>query len=185
MDLLFENFSYFINVYFSISFPEFIFSYAICCVILILISKKIKFAKKIMIPFVALYYDLLVIATLLCDNRSGQRDIILDPFYGAKLIFLQHNVHFLRGMLSNIILFIPAGIFFLCYFRINSLKQVVLYASLSSLIIEACQYVFSIGCFETEDIICNVVGAISGYMIMKCIIRLFRMVATKFNDGGR
>ena len=101
----------------------------------------------------------------------------LDNIY--DLFDYDASVHQLRGCLSNIILFIPFGVFSSIFFK----KHKVLYSLFSgffvSLIIEILQYALHRGCAETMDVICNTIGALIGAVIMLFMKLIYRKHQTK------
>jgi glycopeptide antibiotics resistance protein len=115
-----------------------------------------------------------VIVTLLCVNRIGTRGVILNPFYGFSKILSERNVHFLRGIVSNIILYVPYGM--ICFIfknrvrKSNNLFIVVPSTFLFSFFIESLQYIFSVGYFEIEDIWCNVLGGLIGSSVIALLM---------------
>ena len=177
MDLLFKNFPYFISVYFSVSLKTAAFVFVVIFVLLYAVMRKRTTLTSTV--FCSLYFTILIIVTLLNENRTGLSGIILNPFHGVYEIITKGNVHFLRGMISNILLFIPFGIILEIYFKINSsfFKTAILLGS--SFLIELLQFIFCIGYFETGDIICNFFGGIIGiifvYLLKKNKLKFWRL----------
>ncbi len=77
-------------------------------------------------------------------------------YYYALDVFLQ--------VIENIAIFVPIGFLlpFLFGKRANA-KSVVGFAFLLSAFAEACQLLFSLGVFETDDLFNNTLGAVVGY----------------------
>ena len=93
------------------------------------------------------------------------REMYLMPFH----IFSEAagETDFYRSMLMNMFLFVPFGLFapFSVGGRFKPDRRVittVLAAVILSVIIEFAQYVFYIGRCETDDVLCNAVGAVAG-----------------------
>ncbi len=169
MDLFFKNTSYFMSVYLDFPLWKYLLTFFACYVVLhvfLLYVVKMSVRKTIVIALAfSLYFALLIGMTLLGDNRSGKTGMILDPLFGVKKVIFENNVHFLRGMLSNMLFFVPCGVFYVIInYRYHFLKGVLLAALISS-ILELFQYVFKVGYFETSDILCNIIGMVIGMVI--------------------
>ena len=65
-----------------------------------------------------------------------------------------------RGMIYNILLFVPLGTIL---YRVNPAKPVLLVPVAISVLIELVQYILRIGLPEVTDIICNSLGGLLGY----------------------
>lgn len=166
MDLFFKNTPYFMSVYLDFPLWKYLITVAVCYSLLHLFLYfivKATLRKTIFLSIVfSLYCALLIGMTLLGSNRSGVTGIIADPFYGIKKVILEGNVHFLRGMLSNILFFVPCGVFYRTLnYKYNFIKG-LFFSLLISVSLETFQYILSVGYFETSDIFCNVVGMLVG-----------------------
>ena len=173
MDLFFKNTPYFISVYLDFSLWKYLVTAIICYVLLhsfLRYLAKASLVKTIVLSTIfSLYFALVIGMTLLGSNRGGVTGVILDPLYGIKKVILQGNVHFLRGMLSNIVFFIPCGVFYrLADYKFSFIKG-ILCAVVISVCLEAFQYILSVGYFETSDILCNVTGMMIGVGITELI----------------
>ncbi len=71
---------------------------------------------------------------------------------------------FYRQVLGNIFMFVPLGYFATSYCRIKDLGTITLFSLLSSTIIEVTQH-FIGRSFDVDDIILNVVGGITGFLL--------------------
>lgn len=103
-------------------------------------------------------------------NRTGNRnELILRPFHSLAEARKQPEVY--RSMLMNVFLFLPFGL--TAPFAISNGKTgrkyemtaicgTVLAALVFSVFIETLQYTFQLGRAETDDVICNVSGAVIG-----------------------
>lgn len=167
MDLLFKNFPYFIGVYFSASPLIVIFVFVVCMGLLnATMNKRVSFGSSILC---ACYITSVLVVTLLNKNRVGGYGAIIDPFYGLYQVIVNGNIHFLRGTISNIVLFIPFGVILQSYFGVKSNWVASFVLLSSSLLIELLQYGFCIGYFETEDIICNYIGGMLGILFIRIL----------------
>lgn len=66
---------------------------------------------------------------------------------------------------NNILLFIPFGMLF----PGTNWKELLLTAILFSVSIEAVQFVFNLGWCEIDDVICNLMGTVTGFGLWKCV----------------
>ena len=106
----------------------------------------------------------IVYATIL-SRSEGSSGLILAPF--AALAAAQRQPELYREMLMNVFLFFPPGLALS-----NALPQTLrrrsrigltaLFGCLVSACIEFAQYRFSLGLAETDDVICNTLGAFVG-----------------------
>ena len=183
MDLLFKNPSYFIKTYFSFSPIGFLVALTGFFIVMIFLSRKrfkSRIGKWVFIILSSFYLATLIGMTLLSVSRIGTVVIHLNPLDNIYDLFdYDASVHQLRGCLSNIILFIPFGVFSSIFFK----KHKVLYSLFSgffvSLIIEILQYALHRGCAETMDVICNTIGALIGAVIMLFMKLIYRKHQTK------
>ena len=77
------------------------------------------------------------------------------------------------NLLGNIAAFMPMGFLLPIVFnKLNRLRKVIYISFIASLMIEIMQYILSVGASDIDDVILNVLGAVLGYWIMRCV-RLF------------
>ncbi len=174
MDLFFKNPPYFISVYLDFPLWKYLVTVIISYVVLhLFIYFVVKSGLKktiIMSTVFSLYFALVIGMTLLGSNRIGVTGALLNPFYGIKKIVTEGNVHFLRGMLSNVLLFVPCGVFYrVLDYKYKFLKG-FLYSMFISGVLEILQYVFLVGYFETSDILCNIIGMMVGMKLTEWLL---------------
>ena len=127
------------------------------------------------VTYVATYIILLLVSVTLIYNMTlynrteGIRFLNLVPFYSFVEAKIQPEMY--RTMLMNVALFTPFGISCASLFKIRFSKKAttiitVIIAFWVSCIIEYCQYFFSIGLTQTDDIICNTFGALIGTTVI-------------------
>ncbi len=103
-----------------------------------------------------------ILYVTLFRSSSGERECILMPFH----IFIEARGQrdFYRSMLMNITLFTPLGI--ALPFALTDLKKpaakAILLACLLSIMIEVLQFILGTGRCETDDVLCNTLGAAIG-----------------------
>lgn len=114
-----------------------------------------------------------------------------DPHIQYQLIpFLSHRLA-LQGdaneqfqFLCNVLLFVPFGLLF-PYMQIvakrDTLFGLLKYAFCFTFGIEFLQLITKIGCFEIDDMINNVLGAVIGYLLISTLRRVHRLCLKIFN----
>ena len=186
MDLLFKNPPYFFSTYFDVFWVYGLLTFFVCFLLVLPLSAKNRSGKTKGWLFAALYagyLTLLLCTTVLNRNRVGIREIMLDPVHGFVQIITQGDVHSLREILSNILLFLPFGILTPVCLRMRRAKSVILAGLALSVTIEVTQYLLAVGYSETEDVIANVIGVICGYLLL-CGVNAVRAKALKGNSAG-
>lgn len=102
-------------------------------------------------------------------NRTPSEDrLVLMPFHG--LIEARERKEMYRSMTMNILLFVPLGLFIPPALPANGFfgktkRRLLITLAVSflfSVSIEVIQLVFSLGRCETDDVICNLLGAFIG-----------------------
>lgn len=109
----------------------------------------------------------IVYATLLDRAVMAERVVYLAPFHSLELA--KQNSEAYRSMLMNVFLFQPIG---LCLPPLLSDRRrketrilvTVAVAVLVSVSVELLQYAFRLGTVETDDVLCNTLGAALGAM---------------------
>lgn len=113
------------------------------------------------------YFAFLLHVTIFMRNIGERRELSLIPFH-ILLNWEKEKVF----IFENILFFVPFGVLvyiFICIKRRPSLARVLIYAALVSVIIEVIQYIFALGKTETDDVICNVIGAFIGCVLCKVL----------------
>lgn len=184
MDLLYKNFPYFMQTYFNFDILIFGKLVGICILVcigtILLHNKGCKKEKKYMICdivvslLLAIYSACVIGITLMNQNRMNIRQIILNPLVEFQGLFGDLGVHYLRGMISNMIMFFPLGIFVIYFFKKHTFLWSILVGLVCSVLIEVLQYALQRGVSETSDVICNVLGAMIGTFLGKGLVILMR-----------
>lgn len=174
MDLFFKNPQYFFETYFSFSFTGFLIAFLCFAVIIFFLCGK-RFEKRaskwIFIILSSGYFAVLVGITLLNTNRGVISQPNLNPLSNIQDMFGVNGVHQVRGCLSNVLLFVPLGVFSAVFFANHKFRNSLVSAFITSVIIEALQFAFHRGCAETMDVICNILGAVIGALVTIRIIK--------------
>ena len=116
-----------------------------------------------------------LILALTVLRRTSCNEISLVPFITFKNALKEPELY--RTMFMNIILFLPFGLS-LPFALPNNSKHIVLLTiiigAVFSIAIEVCQFIFSLGRCETDDVIMNTLGAFIGgtsYLTVKMFKR--------------
>lgn len=87
----------------------------------------------------------------------------------------------MNQVVGNILIFIPAGIFLPVYFKKQRrLRSFFVTSLLMILFVEISQVLSFLGSFDVDDILLNLIGCLSGWLIFKIIygiLRLFKIVS--------
>ena len=168
MDLLLKNPKYFFDTYFSFSLMGFLVAFLCFGIIIFFLCGK-RFGKRaskwIFVILSSGYLAMLVGITLLNKNRGVIAQPNLNPLYNIQDMFGEMGVHQIRGCLSNVLLFVPLGVFSAVFFVDKKFRNSLISSIIISVAIEALQFIFHRGCAETMDVICNVSGAVIGALV--------------------
>lgn len=93
------------------------------------------------------------------ENLDSMRSINLIPFAESYLPSGRLNI---SEIVFNIIFFIPFGIFMKLIFPKESFIKTILIFFGFSILLEFCQYIFSIGVSDITDVISNTFGGLIG-----------------------
>lgn len=100
-------------------------------------------------------------------NPYSQR-FELEVFWSYKKAMFEKNSYFAVEIVCNILLFIPWGFMMPFLFKwFEKLTVLFVAAVLFSLCIELTQGIFCLGLFEFDDIINNVLGAVTGWTLFR------------------
>jgi glycopeptide antibiotics resistance protein len=107
-------------------------------------------------------------------SYMGKRSINLIPFNEPSILTSEN--------ISNIVIFVPLGIYAGSLFERWIFRKQLLFFFFVSLLVEGLQYVLRIGAFDVTDIMTNTVGGIIGFIMFKGLEKAFknRVKAQKF-----
>lgn len=94
----------------------------------------------------------------------------LRPLAALRRALARGSVTPIRGIILNILLFLPMGYLLPFVFRKlrrHTIRNVVLIGLLVSVATETLQMVFAVGWFDVDDIINNTIGALIGALIWR------------------
>lgn len=108
---------------------------------------------------------IIILYTTLLTRTTGDYEAILTPFAALAAARVQPELY--REMLMNVFLFFPLGLTLSNALprRWNYRRRIgvtVLAGCLLSAGIECAQYRFALGLAETDDVLCNTLGALLG-----------------------
>ena len=107
-------------------------------------------------------------------SNMGKRNLNLIPFNDRFILS--------SGNISNVVIFIPLGLYVGILFERWSFGKKILFFFLISFIVEALQYILRIGISDVTDIITNTLGGVIGLLLFNVIEKAFnnRIKAQKF-----
>lgn len=135
----------------------------------VLFTQKKLGSWRILNAFLCAISITIVVCLTLINRTENRSELVLRPFYSFIEARKQPEVY--RSMLMNIFLFLPFGLtapFAISNGEIGQKEEMatilytVLFALAFSFLIEVLQYIYQLGRTETDDVICNVLGAVIG-----------------------
>ena len=129
----------------------------------VLKRKNIK-QRKMIVTFFTYFLGVIIITLL---GRKSQNEYLIRPFLWSFRILFNGDKSVLGDLVLNTILFVPYGI--ILPILINNRKKLyycLVLGSVISGVIEIIQYIYKLGFFEVDDIICNTIGIWIGYSII-------------------
>jgi len=99
------------------------------------------------------------------------REVNLIPF--REPLMLNGKIDF-GEMIMNVVIFVPLGIYARMLFTRWSFGKNLFFFFLTSLIVEALQFILRVGAFDITDTITNTLGGIIGLMVFKAIEKVFK-----------
>lgn len=156
-----------------------------------------------LVNFIVWMITILFIIKWTLIRSSHKQDLSLIPFY--SFIVARQSPERYRSIVANFLLFIPFGMSFpfivntvLRKKQVNPVKLTIVLALVFSITIESCQYIFSVGLCETDDVIFNTLGAVLGtcafniakrvrYMPLKLVVGniLYYAIAVHLPESNR
>ena len=78
---------------------------------------------------------------------------------------------FFKNVIGNMMIFIPYGFFISYFLKLDSSKQIVFLSLITSITIEITQLIIG-RVFDVDDILLNLLGGITGYLLYRLIKRI-------------
>ena len=153
----------------------------------VIVKKHSSFATILLLIVGTIYLCVLFYITL-GSRELGSRDAVrLIPFSSIIKDNGSLNLFAFVLMMLNIILFVPYGFLRTCLQGKSSSRWsfvIVFFESLFlSTMIEVIQRITKLGYFELEDIICNTVGGIMGWIMASVMIYVYRRYQEKTGNS--
>ncbi len=154
---------------YRMSIPSTIIVLILVCCLWSIITRKFKSVQKENVwKFINAFFFILWIVCVVhmtLFSRSSRMEINLIPFHFITDTIKIGNEEIFRTGWMNIILFVPGGM--LLSYVINKPKLLnntlqIIFLMLFSILIEVLQWHYQLGVVETDDVICNTIGAIIG-----------------------
>ena len=111
----------------------------------------------------------LIIYTTVISRSGNHFKVVLTPFYSFTVAKVQPEMW--RQLFMNVIMFLPLGMSLACLISertriLTTIVTVTLSGALLSLVIELLQYFYHLGEAWTDDVICNLLGAFLGSLVV-------------------
>ena len=119
---------------------------------------------------VVVYLVILQYVTFGMRSPMVEQRYISEPFTSYKAVIYEGSTYWLEQIVSNVICFLPLGVFFRQFLGSRAKwYRCMLFSFLVSFSIEWLQLETRRGWFEYDDLINNVTGALVGYVIAAII----------------
>lgn len=125
---------------------------------------------------IGIYLGIVIWITLLCREPAYTCRVIM-PFESYRKIY-SGDYKSLVENIENIVMFFPLGYYLQMHFQ-KDWKQIAVKAFIFSLSIELVQLITTRGCFEVDDMLHNVEGAIIGALLFKLVPYTIGMKAVR------
>lgn len=134
-------------------------------------KKRIVLSQVFVGELLFIYIMIVLASTVFTRTSNGMQLCKLVPFW-SWLEAASGNRGYLKEIVLNIILFLPAGILFPFVWGKKILLRYAFMAGVSfSFVIECSQLILCRGLFEWDDMIDNTIGAVIGCIISNFIIK--------------
>lgn len=140
-----------------------------------------KIIDKLLLPSFLIYF--FVLTFLLLARNNHYPDSLIERITDvANFVPFRTVTGFIHGVqngtvtmrmavkniLGNLAAFLPMGFYLPCFFkRFRSLLRTACGVYLIVLAFETIQIITSLGCFDVDDLILNVIGSMAGYGLYK------------------
>lgn len=144
-------------------------------------KEKLRAVPEAFLTALIVYLSWVFIITTFSRNPGAARSISLKLFHPFRLA-LKGNLFAAKMIFFNLVLLAPLGLILPVVLEYRcGWKDVLFVTFLTSLAIEGTQYLFRLGLMEADDLICNCLGALMGYWL----IRLTRCTVLLVEKAGR
>ena len=134
-------------------------------------KKCFPWGKALLGIFFAGYLGVLLYATILRGRGYYQGQMNLHIFRAWKEAWNQFTVQSWANLLLNIALFIPVGFFLPLLWKKARAWYITIPLGFSlTIVIELLQLITGRGLFDVDDLLCNLVGAIIGFLFISFLI---------------
>ena len=130
-----------------------------------------KFTIVLFVVYLIALFWILLFKLGVQFSYMENRQVNLIPFREA--LMLNGKIDF-GEIIMNVIIFVPLGIYAGILFKRWNFGKNVFFFFLSSLFLEALQFILRVGAFDITDTITNTLGGIIGLLIFKAIEKVFK-----------
>ena len=127
------------------------------------------------------YCSVIICHTLVFREPSAEARCIMTPFWNYKL-FSGNELEDFGEIVMNVVLYVPVGAMFgmemvkKCIEKYRIVLITLSFGFSFSLTTELLQFIFRRGLCETDDVIHNVFGCMTGFWVVEMITRIFRFL---------
>lgn len=149
----------------------------------ILFEKETELSDILAGIVLSIYVSIILQLTLVCRGDNSRIGIELDIFHGLRGTVDGYYWLMMAYVVLNCILFVPYGFILSLFSFINKRKAwvqcmlVFLISLISTLTIETTQLITKRGYYEVQDIFCNVLGGVIGWLIFYLIYKIICMIS--------
>ena len=135
-------------------------------------GRRLSLAWKLWLFISSIYVFSLVLVLVLRTNAynavAAYRSLSLELFYGYRVLLRNFNAHGFINELMNILIFVPFGFLFTLPFGERKSRWLVIpLGFLTSLAVEALQYLLASGIADVDDLFNNTLGAACGFALAR------------------
>lgn len=145
-------------------------------------ARRLSQKKRIVTYLVFVIYLVILIWIILfkladcLEKIPNMRGINIIPFHYEERngINLSHSLFHWKEILFNILIFVPAGYYWMYLFQKNKAVKTIICCFSLSLLFETFHYIFSFGISDITDLLTNVAGGSLGELTYYLMNKLFR-----------
>lgn len=134
-------------------------------------------AKRIKVALFIISTSVILWLTLFSRRSSGVHQTEMRLMWGLQEMIAGNPnwKQYALYWIENVLLFIPFGFLF----PKNDYRVVLLSGFLTSICIETVQYFVCLGLCELDDVICNTLGSLAGFLLAMVVQRMVSIIKEK------
>ena len=143
---------------------------AIICFIRFCVQNRYSM-KTVNVILFLVYFAVVLYLTIFMRIGTVDTSIVTTPFDDLKNAIQYRDPAMVQHMVLNVLMFVPFG-YLIPAMNPENLKRcsfAFLGGIVCSTVIEGAQMIFSLGQSDIDDIIANSIGAVIGYLLVRCV----------------